>query len=358
MADRTISLLNSIKNALISGRLSVKDISTDDILMVVENELNIAKQTFSRERFNETINLLSEASGVECTVVDDYVAIVDLALSCLGMIPDSTEFYSKEYWRALWDEKYDEEVDEVVDYITTNGQTSVFNYYFKDKYVSEEVEVYIDESNGFSYVTYLGHRMYFPISWNRDKIKNYVCGIMLEQDVDSPHCYKKAGFEVKEGDVVIDAGVAEGNFALSVVDKVGKIYLVEADEEWKEALSHTFEPYADKVEFIYKYLDSVSDDEHITLSDICEKADYIKMDIEGYEKAALLGGVEIIKNSYNLRMAICSYHCDGDEAWITDFLSRNGVETTHSKGYMFPDWEVGALRNAVLRRGLVFGMKN
>jgi 16S rRNA A1518/A1519 N6-dimethyltransferase RsmA/KsgA/DIM1 with predicted DNA glycosylase/AP lyase activity len=48
---------------------------------------------------------------------------------------------------------------------------------------------------------------------------------------------------VAEGDVVVDAGAAEGNFALSVIDKASKVYIIEGDAGWCEALRQTFLPY-------------------------------------------------------------------------------------------------------------------
>ena len=51
----------------------------------------------------------------------------------------------------------------------------------------------------------------------------------------SPHCYK---IQTEEfiGKTVFDCGVAEGNFALDIIDFVEKIYLVECDKGWLKAL--------------------------------------------------------------------------------------------------------------------------
>jgi predicted RNA methylase len=41
-------------------------------------------------------------------------------------------------------------------------------------------------------------------------------------------------------DVVADLGAAEGNFSLSIINKVKKIYIFEYDKEWVEALKAPF----------------------------------------------------------------------------------------------------------------------
>lgn len=53
--------------------------------------------------------------------------------------------------------------------------------------------------------------------------------------------------------------VAEGNFALSVIDKVKKMDFFESDPDWIEALNYTFAPYMDKVMLVNKYLFNFED---------------------------------------------------------------------------------------------------
>lgn len=81
------------------------------------------------------------------------------------------------------------------------------------------------------------------------------------------------------------------------------------------------------------------------------------MDIEGYEKSALLGAGTIFNNCKNLKCAICSYHCKEDEGWIRNYLKKYGFVTDVSEGFICPDWTVEAYLEAELRRGIVFGKK-
>ncbi len=156
--------------------------------------------------------------------------------------------------------------------------------------------------------------------------------------------------------VVIDAGVAEGNFALSVIDKVSKIYLVECDNDWNEALRYTFAPYKDKVVFVNKFLSDKVDDTDISIDSLLEgnKVDAIKMDIEGAEISALIGAEKTILSNPNIKIAACSYHKHNDEILIRALMEHFGLKTTSSKGYMLFIYDDDFYKNPEFRRGLVF----
>ncbi|MDR0567342.1 MAG: methyltransferase, partial [Prevotellaceae bacterium] len=56
------------------------------------------------------------------------------------------------------------------------------------------------------------------------------------------------------GDVVVDAGVAEGIFALSVVERAKELYLFEADKDWIAPLEATFAPFGNKANIVNCYV--------------------------------------------------------------------------------------------------------
>lgn len=65
-------------------------------------------------------------------------------------------------------------------------------------------------------------------------MEEYYRGISIEQDICSPHRYFTDDFSVPNNAVVIDAGVAEGNFSLSIIEHVKKyIYLNPMMIGWK-----------------------------------------------------------------------------------------------------------------------------
>ena len=181
----------------------------------------------------------------------------------------------------------------------------------------------------------------------------------MEQDPYSPHYYNKTGYEVREGDVVLEAGVAEGNFALSIIDKVSKVYLIECEPAWIEALQYTFAPYKDKVEIVSKYLSDSDENGNITIDSLLqgEKLNFIKMDIEGAELSALKGAKETVAKSDDLRCAICTYHRHGDEENIRNFLEENDMVCETSDRYMFFNNYDEEETEPEFRRGLIYGRK-
>lgn len=178
----------------------------------------------------------------------------------------------------------------------------------------------------------------------------------MEQDEKSPHLYITDQYRIKDNSVVIDAGVAEGNFSLEIIDRVKKIYLIESDRDWIEALKLTFSPYKDKVEIINVAASDYSDEGIAALDEIIhEKVDCIKMDIEGEELFALRGCNRIIDESDNIQCLICTYHQEFAYDVICAFLKEKGMEIQTSCGYMY--YANHRINAPELRRGIVRARK-
>ena len=209
------------------------------------------------------------------------------------------------------------------------------------------------------YVLYGGEAMYYPRNMSLEDIIITYRLCCMEQDPYSPHYYNKTGYEVREGDVVLEAGVAEGNFALSIIDKVSKVYLIECEPAWIDALQYTFAPYKDKVELVSKYLSDSDENGNITIDSLLqgEKLNFIKMDIEGAELSALKGAKETFAKSDDLRCAICAYHRHGDEENIRNFLEENDMVCETSDRYMFFNNYDEEETEPEFRRGLIYGRK-
>ena len=255
------------------------------------------------------------------------------------------------------------EILEVLENIDNNHRVDAYNYKFVNHYLNREPESYgevcFDESVGMHYVLADGKRVYYPKSYSREMVFASCRFICIEQDKNSPHRYLDENFQVNEGAVVIDAGVAEGNFALEVIEKVKKIYLIECEHEWVEALRKTFEPWKDKTVIIEKMLGNTDDETHISIDGLLngEKVNFIKMDIEGAETDALCGASSTLKENEDLKCAICAYHRSDAENKIKDILTQNQFQVSTTKGYMFFKEDDDSLINAELRRGIVRGVK-
>ncbi|MCL2173596.1 MAG: FkbM family methyltransferase [Candidatus Bathyarchaeota archaeon] len=246
-----------------------------------------------------------------------------------------------------------------------------------EKYFTRELKIEKDLHTGLFYVLIDNKKLFYKKNTDEKLINHSFNSVSIEQDYTSPHRYltndqyfvgvmkidpkqvnmdNYESFGVNDGDVVVDGGAAEGNFALSVVEKASKVYIIENDANWCEALKQTFSPYKEKVEIIQKCLSNVTDSNNITLADLIktyhiDKIDFLKMDIEGYEKQALKGGItDNTKFSNIKKMAICVYHTPEDEKEISNFVTHYGYKFYLTDGYIyFPDSKNPPIRKAVLR---------
>lgn len=352
---RAINYYNLLKNVNYSNEI--------EIIAFVDNN--------AKKWGNEIngIKIISpyELSHIKFDYVDIWTAnykddirrqIIDELKIPVEKIKDVFAEYKKQVLEKYKNEK-DSEIREFIKYFQKSEELTVFGYQPKDKH--ELTEVYYDENNDMNYIMFEEKRLYLARTYNAFHIregKKFIQDIWQEQDANSPHLYEENEVKVDYGDVVIDAGVCEGNFALHNIEKVKKIYLIECDSAWIEALKITFEPYKDKVVFCNKFLSDYNSESTITLNSLVNgSVDFIKMDIEGEEVHALKGADRVFTNSPNIKCAICSYHKHGDEEMIKKMLDDYGLETSTSKGYMLFIHDASVLKNPELRRGVVRGIK-
>jgi hypothetical protein len=227
-------------------------------------------------------------------------------------------------------------------------------YSFLEKYNAEEVNIKYDSIRKLHYVLFSGKKMFFPSHMKPIQIRNYYNKLLQEQDPESPHAYLTDDFSVNFGDVVVDLGAAEGNFSLSVVEKVSELYIFEGDELWCEALEATFYPWNDKVHIIKKFVSNIDQSNFIKLDTFFynKTVNFIKMDIEGYELRAIHGAINTIQRSKELKISVCTYHKKDDETEISCELDKLGFSTEFSKGYMLFYYDK-SFNEPFFRRGLI-----
>lgn len=268
----------------------------------------------------------------------------------------------KDIERAICDsiiEKYenvaDEDMAETLE-VFKKGDVSILGSYNPPVTAFSEV---LRDDDGFPYILFEKKRMYYPEEYKFKKIdgKDVVEDILYEQGKGSPHLYIPEGYKMPEDAVIADAGVCEGNFALRYVEAAKKVYLIEADKLWMKALKMTFKPYKEKVIFCEKRLSGRDNSREITLDKlVTDELTFLKMDIEGAEVDALLGGKEVLTQN-NVQCAVCSYHRQYDEAYISHILKSYGYKTRPSKGYMFFAFDDQMVDTMDLRRGVIYGSK-
>jgi len=267
------------------------------------------------------------------------------------------QYEIKKYFLSLDPDKEDHEINEIIDYFK-KYKFSVFPYDFSRKYQMTDIEVFYDNSSKTRYVLHNNKRLFFPEEWEDDTIHSYYNVLCIEQDKDSPHCYEADGFVIQQNDVIADIGSAEGIWALNYADIAEKIYLFESDRIWVKTLQKTFEPWKEKVVFVNKYVSNTNNANSITLDSFFKekRIDYIKADIEGMEIQLLEGSKNLLANSNNLKLLLCSYHSKDDAVKIKELLEKNGFRTEYSRGYMLPVFDK-ELEMPYIRRGVVRAAK-
>lgn len=258
-----------------------------------------------------------------------------------------------------YDRTQDEEIRSVLEYWKEHS-ISLFNNFLPP--VRQYHEVIWDWKLNLPYIEFptvegKTKHMYYPRNYRfpvRDGIQ-VVEDILYEQMPMSPHLYTYAGHAVREGDVILDGGVCEGNFALRYVDLASKIYLAECDPDWKEALFYTFEQYQDKIVYCDKPLSNRDGYYSVSIDTLVKgKLDFMKLDIEGAEIQAIEGSEKTLRNN-RVKCSVCAYHKKEDEMLLKKKFAEVGYDTSVSTGYMTFMWDRDIWWNVGFRRGVVYG---
>jgi hypothetical protein len=227
---------------------------------------------------------------------------------------------------------------------------SPYPYPFRLKYKKLPVDCFMDKQVGLHYVIHSGKRLYFPDNYSKTRATVSYRFLSMEQDIASPHRYLENRNRLA-GKTLLDLGAAEGLFSLNVVEIIKHAYLFECEEYWMKALNATFAPWKDKVTIIPKYVSDKNDEENITIDRFLEGKDktglFLKMDIEGYEQAALKGAEKTLQEASDIDFSICTYHREEDAIEIAKRLKARHFETEYTEGFMYMGKN---FRKAIIRR--------
>lgn len=229
----------------------------------------------------------------------------------------------------------------------------------------KQYEVLNDETLSLPYLMHKGKRLYFPANYSKEKITELYYGYLNHESIlgiavpgeKRAHRYQSSNFRINKDDVFVDLGCAEALFSLDVIETVEKVYLIENNPNWLDALKATFAPYKNKVIFVNKLITNYDSDTTITLETLLkneiEKPLFVKMDIEGFETTVVKDSLSFIQSAPNLTIACCAYHRNNDAAELQSLFQSIGYKTEFSEGYMlfglydipkFPYFRRGVLR--------------
>ncbi|MDR2882494.1 MAG: FkbM family methyltransferase [Alistipes sp.] len=247
------------------------------------------------------------------------------------------------------------ELAAAVEYIFRHG-ISVLSYDGCERYDRIRIAVHHDEE-GWPWVDHGGRRLYFRRGSDAEMVKMAYRSLLKEQDHASPHCYLAPRFEVREGDVLLDIGAAEGIWALDNVEKASRVVLFEAKQEWIGALERTFAPWRNKVTIVDKYASDMADADSVTVDAVVrrERLDgplLLKIDVEGAEERVLDGAGEVLARP-DTRAVICTYHRQDDHTELSEKMRRLGFRVDTSRGYMLFVF-ARDLQPPFFRRGMIY----
>lgn len=231
---------------------------------------------------------------------------------------------------------YKSEIEHLNTLSTDDGYAYVFPYDFVSKYQQQNIEVTKDADNNLFYVLHHGKKLYYNASYDTiEKVQYAYNCTSIEQDAKSPHCYTNAEFKVLTNDTVLDVGAAEGNFALEIIEDIKHLYLFEPDSKWIPALEATYKPWKHKITIINKYVSNYNDENCISLDAFLKdvKVDFIKMDVEGYERSILEGASQLLQQK-QIKLSICTYHHNEDYDLLQQLLEKYHFQCASSDGYM------------------------
>jgi len=209
---------------------------------------------------------------------------------------------------------------------------------YVDAYKKLKIDVYYDFVNKLYYVLYDNKKLYFKRGLTKRNIIKIFRTLLSEQDALSPHSYQSPDFYINNGEILFDIGAAEGFFALSVIDKVDKVYLFEYDEKWIEALYLTFKPYKHKVIIVSKFVSDIISNNSISIDNFVQNIDllptFIKIDVEGNEYKVLKGMENVLSLNNKIRISVCTYHNLNDAEILESFLSEKNFSINYSHNFM------------------------
>ena len=225
-----------------------------------------------------------------------------------------------------------------------------YPYPFVFEYKNLPLDCIWDEQGSMYFIMHENKRLYIPSVYDKDYIIDYYKSLIIEQDDRSPHQYIQNRERLRKKNL-LDIGAAEGIFTLSNIDVINHSYLFECNELWINALKLTFAPWNNKVTIIPKYVSDKDDENNTTidlfLKDKEKKNLFLKMDIEGYEQAALKGATKTLQKEKDIDYSICVYHKKNDAVEINDFLLSLDLKSEYTDGYLYMCRE---LRKGVIRK--------
>lgn len=350
--------------------LVIKEIEKDDFFQTKEIWDNDCKKWGKANIRNQPVNIVAphelekeiiiiiSSSLYEYEIKDMLISKYNIASSLLKNINYCLR-YTKKQIIQKYQSSTDKEIQAICNYLLKND-LQMLNGTWTKKYTSDKCtfNIFLDEETKLLFSYWKGKKIYMHRGIKKkENARALLMTLAKEQDRLSPHCYTHEGYRVETGDVIVDCGAAEGFFSLENIDIAKKVYIIEGDPQWLEALSYTFAPYKYKVELIPKWVGKQNNAEFISIDEINqkEKVTYLKMDIEGGEIEAIEGAEETLKRNDKMKAIICTYHKTQDADILDKKFAHMKFERKFVSGYVYLPFDETS--NLELRHGVLLAKK-
>lgn len=276
------------------------------------------------------------------------------------IICEGKKWIASQYLQQKYKDTKNDDIQKNIEFLKNHSldEHGIFGPEFIQDYSIHEV--YWDVVENYPYIILEDKRMYYPntATFEIFEGKQIVRNVLAEQQEHSPHLYITDKCMVSEGDVLLDAGACEGNFALRYIEKVKKCYLVECDKNWIKPLELTFAPFKNKTILCKKYISNKINNTSITIDELIDggRLDFLKMDIEGAEVSALQGAEKSFCSN-DVKCSVCAYHKRTDREEIECILDQYGYRTSVSEGHMLFWHDGNWWRDPDYRKGIVYAAK-
>ena len=260
-------------------------------------------------------------------------------------------------------ERYREELDWLSAEMLRSTPQTLFPYPVVRKPIVE-TDVECGFERGFPFVVHEGRRLYFAkgrFAHGGLAARMYADYLSNEgllgggARLKSPHCYETADHRPEANDVLLDIGCAEALYAFHWVPRVKKAYLFECEERWRKPLEMSFASCRDKATVVNKYVGAENSARCVRLQDAVSEREgecyFVKMDIEGAERAVIESSREFLQRN-RVKISACCYHRQDDAEYLGALLEGMGFSVSFSEGYMLPT--IGGVRFPFFRKGVVY----
>lgn len=254
---------------------------------------------------------------------------------------DQCNCWNKEILRfnykvLLYQNNLNDEELELIEYAKNQHLLQKLNYNFVEKYINQYYNVKLSEE-GMYYIEYLDRKIFFPRKWNRKRIISYWNELMLDTDAESP--LNEKDYEGDVSGIIMQIDYAVPIWVIKNINRCNKAYIINSDDEWKQALEMTFQDTESKCQIVQS-INNIKG----------KRIDCCRININ--EDVKLVTEKLTSRNNVT-QYIVTSYFHEKDYMLLSGLLKRRGYHVRYSNGYVYYPYNEEIIGIHKFRRGLL-----